>query len=220
MPGSSGTTRRRPLPHVAEQRVELSAEAQAELAEKASKQERLLLIRRLRMLVILFGVFILVVLAQLLLTQVLKLTNPPQRVVAQTIDTSRGRIVDRDGVLLATDAFTWEIYLDPRRYNPENFTSEMVAQAAKELQLGPNVIMEALGNKGAVAQVAKNVTRQQCLAADESRGSAGMVLVRRQAQAHLPPGEPGGTCDWFLKSRPNWPGRPRSLLQRLAAHIG
>ena len=98
MPRSSGSNRRRPLPHVAEQRAELSAEAHAELAERSAKEERRLLIRRLRVLAILFGIFIIVVLAQLVFTQVLNLSNRPQQVVAQAPDTSRGRIVDRDGV--------------------------------------------------------------------------------------------------------------------------
>lgn len=168
MPRSSGPNRRRPLPHVAEQRVESSAEAHAELAEKSAKEQRRLLIRRLRMLAILFGIFILVVLAQLVLTQVLNLSNRPQRAAAQTVDTSRGRIVDRDGVLLATDSFTWEIYLDPRRYKPDKFPPEKVALAAQELGLNPDVIMKALNAKSAVAQVAKNVTREQCVAADTS----------------------------------------------------
>jgi len=167
MPRSSVSNRRRPLPHVAEQRVELSAEAHAELAERSAKEERRLLIQRLRVLAILFGIFIIVVLAQLVLTQVLNLSNRPQRVMAQAPDTSRGRIVDRDGVLLATDSFTWEIYLNPRRYNPEHFSADEIAAAAKQLGLDPDVIKRALGVDGAVAQVAKNVTREQCVAADK-----------------------------------------------------
>ena len=166
MPGPNGTTRRRPLPHVAPQRAELSAEAQAELVEKTTKEERLVLIRRLRVLAVLFGIFLLVVLAQLVITQVLNLTNRPQRVAAQTIDTSRGRIVDRNGILLATDSFSWEIYLDPSRYRPDKFKPEMIAQAAQELNLDPGVIMEALGKSGTVVQVAKNVSREQCVSAD------------------------------------------------------
>ncbi len=145
----------------------MSAEAHAELAEKSAKEQHRLLIQRLRVLAILFGIFIIVVLAQLVLTQVLNLSKGPQRVIAQEVDTSRGRIVDRDGVLLATDSFTWEIYLEPRRYDPKTFPPDQIALAAQELGLNPDVIMKALSAGGAVAQVAKNVTHEQCVAADK-----------------------------------------------------
>ncbi len=188
MPGSSRPANRRPLPHAAEQRVELTAEARSELEEKAAKEQRSVLIKRLRVLAVLFGIFIVVVLAQLLLTQVLNLTNQPQRVVAQTVDYSRGRIVDRDGVLLTTDTFTWEIYLNPSRYRTKNFTSELVAQAAQELELSPNVIMEALGQEGAVAQVAKNVTRRQCEAADAGTAVPGWFWCDAKRKRTYPQG--------------------------------
>ena len=169
MPGTSRPTRRRPLPHAVEEREAPSAEVRAAQAEKAAAEERTVLIRRLRTLAVLFAFFILVVLAQLLLTQVLNLAQRPQRVVAQTEDTSRGRIVDRNGILFATDGFIWEMYLDPSRYDPDIFKPDMVAQAAQELELDTDVIMEAISQPGSFALVAKDVTRQQCLAANDGK---------------------------------------------------
>ncbi|MGE5602528.1 MAG: peptidoglycan D,D-transpeptidase FtsI family protein, partial [Nitrososphaerales archaeon] len=126
-------------------------------------------VRRLRLLTISFVLFVVVVLAQMVLLKITNSPSQPNQVSAQVIDTSRGRIVDRDGTLLATDSFVWEIYLDPSRYKPEKFTPDMVAVAAGELGVEPGVIMEAIGRSGAVSQIVKNATKQQCDAATKSQ---------------------------------------------------
>ncbi len=88
------------------------------------------------------------------------------RTIVQTIDMRRGRIVDHDGLLLASDDYVWEIYLDPSRYEPGRFTEEQIALAARKLQIEPADIMRALGWGGTVAQVANGVSREQCETAD------------------------------------------------------
>lgn len=168
-PSPRRTPRRRPLPRVTESREEPTPEVRAEQAAKAEAAERKVLVRRLRLLATGFLLFVVVVLAQLVLLKTTNSPSQPNQVSAQVIDTSRGRIVDRDGALLAIDSFTWEIYLDPRRYNPQKFTPDMVALAAQELALEPDVIMKAIGRGGALSQVVKNATRQQCDAAQNGK---------------------------------------------------
>ncbi len=149
--------------------AEPTAEMRAEQAARAEAAERTILVRRLRLLAVGFVMFVVIVLAQMVLVKTINFTNEPNQVAAKTIDTSRGRIVDRDGTLLATDAFLWEIYLDPSRYKPEIFAPDKVALAAQELGIEPGVIMEAIGQGGRVAQVLKHATKQQCDAAAEGK---------------------------------------------------
>lgn len=159
---SRRTVRRRPLPRQFETKEEPTPEMRAEQAAKAEAAERKILVRRLRMLAIGFGLFVLVILGQMILVKTINFKSQPNQVSAKTVDTSRGRIVDRDGTLLATDAFTWEIYLDPSRYKADKFTSDKVALAAQELGVEPSVIMTALSREGKASQVLKNATTQQC----------------------------------------------------------
>ncbi len=166
---SAARPRRRPLPRLTQVTEEPTPEQRAEQAAKVEAVERKVFIRRLRMLVIGFIAFVVIVLAQMLLVKFINISGLPDQVTAQTVDTSRGRIVDRDGTLLATDNFAWEIYLDPSRYNPKAFTPDKVAAAAQELGIEPNVIMTAIGKGGTWAQLVKNASRPQCEAADNGK---------------------------------------------------
>ncbi len=166
MPRPSRPARRRPLPRATTQKEEPTQEARAADAAKIAAEERRTLIRRLRILASLFVLFILVVLAQIVLAQFVNLADRPERVIAKTVDTSRGRIVDRNGTLLATDSFVWEMYVDPSRYNPEKFPPEDAAAAAQQLGIDVEILNAALVRAGTVAQLAKNISREQCEAAD------------------------------------------------------
>ena len=61
-----------------------------------------------------FVIFMLAVLVRMVDWQIVRAVRPSE-VSAQTIDLSRGRIVDRQGLLLATDTLTWDIYAGPAR---------------------------------------------------------------------------------------------------------
>jgi hypothetical protein len=66
----------------------------------------------------------LVVLAQLVLAQVLNLTNQPQRVVAQAVDTSRSSLTKQASA--GTDAFAAGDLSRSRRYKPAIFKPDML----------------------------------------------------------------------------------------------
>ncbi len=107
----------------------LEAEAQEpEKTDQATQQaaERKTFAVRVRFLVLLFCVFGLIVLTRLVLSQVVGVTAQSSAVLAQTIDTSRGRIVDSNGLLLAMDTFSWEIYVDPQAARRNRPTAEKI----------------------------------------------------------------------------------------------
>jgi cell division protein FtsI/penicillin-binding protein 2 len=217
MPGASRPTRRRPLPRPTEPPPEPSPEARAAQRARVEQEERVMLIKRLRVLVGAFLLFIVVVLAQLVLAQVLK---RPQQVAAQTVDTSRGRIVDRDGALLATDGFTYEIYVNPTRYNRDKFPPEV---AAPEIGLPVETLQNALNQNITSVQLAKTATKAQCEAARHSKKVSGYVWCDEKRQRSYPLGPIGahligfanasqtgqtgieGYYDEWLRSAGNWP---------------
>ena len=165
----SGGPNRRPLQRASEASEEPTAEMRAEQAAKAQAAERRVLERRLRLLTIGFVLFVVVVLAQMLLVKFINVSGEPNQVSAQIVDTSRGRIVDRDGTLLATDSFAWEVYLNPSRYNPEKFGPDQLALAAQALTVKPAEITDAIARDGTVSQLIKNASKQQCDAADHDK---------------------------------------------------
>lgn len=190
LPRRSGSrpTRRKPLPHLVEASEQPTAEVRAEQAAKNEAVERKVLVKRLRLMVIGFAIFVVIVLAQMVLVKFINPAGQGDRVAAQTIDTSRGRIVDRDGNLLATDSFIWEVYLDPSRYKAEAFTPDKVTEAAQALGVTPADIMTAIGRGGLASQLIKNATRQQCDAAQESKAVPSWVWCDGKRERRYPQG--------------------------------
>jgi cell division protein FtsI/penicillin-binding protein 2 len=124
----------------------------------------------------------------MVLVKFINVSGQTGRVSAQTVDTSRGRIVDRDGMLLATDSFAWEIYLEPARYKPDKFDEEQVALAAQELGVTPAQIMEAINRGGMVSQLVKNATKDQCDAADHGKQVPGWFWCDARRERTYPQG--------------------------------
>lgn len=140
-------------------------------AEHAQEQadERKIFAGRVRILVLLFTIFGLVVLTRLILSQVIGIATHSRQVLAQTVDTSRGRIVDSNGLLLAMDSFAWEIYADPQAAQRTPLTAEKISSHASLLGIPSETLGEALAQKGTLAVVARNVTEQQCQIADDHK---------------------------------------------------
>lgn len=194
MPVNNRSPRRRPLPRPAEPPPEPSPEARAAQQARIEQEERVVLIKRLKVLAGVFVLFIVVVLAQLVLAQVLK---RPQQVAAQTIDTSRGRIVDRDGALLATDAFTYEIYVNPTKYNREKFPPET---AAPEMGLSVETLESALAQNVTSVQLTKTATKAQCDAARLSKKVSTYVWCDEKRHRAYPLGPIGSHLIGFANA--------------------
>ena len=77
-----------------------------------------LLISRARLLLALFAVIVLILVLRLLQWQVVNSADTPvspPEIVAHA--TARGRIADRNGLLLATDTFVLEVYSSPGQFD-------------------------------------------------------------------------------------------------------
>jgi len=123
------TTRRRPLPHVVEENEQPTAEMRAVQAAKADAAERHILVRRLRLLAISFGLFVVIVLAQMVSSDN-QLHEQPNQVSAQAVDTSRGgcgpgRYAARHRRIYLGDLSR------PQPLQSQEIHSEMLTQAAE-----------------------------------------------------------------------------------------
>jgi cell division protein FtsI/penicillin-binding protein 2 len=194
MPGASRPTRRRPLPRPAAPPPEPSPEARAAQLARLEQEERAVMIKRLRVLAGVFVLFVVVVLAQLVVAQVLK---RPQQVSAQTVDTSRGRIVDRDGTLLATDAFLYEIYLNPTRYHREKFPPE---KSAPLIGVTVEALETALAQNVTAVQLTRNATKAQCDNARRSKDVSGYVWCDEKRRRSYPLGPIGAHLIGFANA--------------------
>lgn len=129
--------------------------------------EKELFAGRVRFLVLLFTIFGLIVLTRLILSQVIGIATHSRQVLAQTVDTSRGRIVDSNGLLLAMDVFAWEIYADLQAAQRNSPSAEEITAYAGLLGIPAETLAQALAQKNTLAVVARGVTEQQCQIADD-----------------------------------------------------
>jgi cell division protein FtsI/penicillin-binding protein 2 len=157
-------------------------------------EERTLLVKRLKVLAGVFVLFVVVVLAQLVVAQVLK---RPQQVVAQTVDTSRGRITDRDGGLLATDSFIYEIYVNPTKYNREKFPPE---RSAPLIGVPVETLQNALAQNLTAVQLTKSATKAQCDNARRSKEVSEYVWCDEKRRRSYPLGPIGAHLIGFANA--------------------
>lgn len=115
-----------------------------------------------------FALVVVALFARLALLQVFAPAARAATASAATLTTERGEIVDRDGLLLAIDSYTWEIYLRPGEARRTGATPEQLAAYAGALRLPVEALTQAATQETALAVVAKNVTSEQCDIADHA----------------------------------------------------
>lgn len=127
--------------------------------------------RRIRFLIILFALFVLAAVTRVTTWQLFDAASRVPTVSARTIDLSRGRIVDSHALLLAADAFVWDIYASPQDYRAaktQKVEPDVAALAAK-IGVSPDALTAALAQEGTVAVVARGVTESQCQVAKHDK---------------------------------------------------
>ncbi|OQA46328.1 MAG: Stage V sporulation protein D [Chloroflexi bacterium ADurb.Bin325] len=149
-----------------EERTPPAGAARAVAARSAADDRRMLAVR-LRFLVLLFVLFGLVVIAQLIFSQVVGMAMRSKRPEAPAVDDSRGRIIDANGLLLAMDDFAWEIYASPSHYRSTKTDPARLPGYAAILGVPAEALSKAVQGSGVAAVVAKNVSAEQCQTADD-----------------------------------------------------
>lgn len=121
---------------------------------------------RARLLIILFVAIILIVVFRLVAWQ---MTPDPAAAapVARAEDNSRGRIVDSNGLLLATDDFLWEVYVRKNRLEILANRPTLLAELSAILAVSDGDLREnLLQTEGNLLIIARGASNDQCKAID------------------------------------------------------
>jgi cell division protein FtsI/penicillin-binding protein 2 len=146
------------------------ARRSSEETEPSDRDERLGIEReradvpRARLLTAIFLTIILVLTARLVLWQVSTRTTEPavSLAEAETQDRSRGRIIDSNGILLATDMLAYELYATPHNLRESRRHAELVQGIAQVLDRPPEDLESVLSSDVPTVQLARDATRTQC----------------------------------------------------------
>lgn len=145
--------------------------------------------RRTRVFALALLAFALLAVVRLLVWQVMGSTSRAAEPAAAPVDASRGRIVDRDGLPLATDSFVWEIYADPQAYlNSKSKPDQAkLAEYAGTMGVPANALLSAVAQEGTLAVVARGVSEEQCDTADTGKSIPSWIWCdgkRRRVYPH------------------------------------
>ena len=195
---------------------------------------------RVKLLIGIFAIFVLASLIRMVDWQIFRAIRSGTA-SAQTIDLSRGRIVDRHGLLLVTDTFTWDIYVNPNDFRDDR-TSPDPANIAAKLDVPVEVLNAALAHEGYAVLVAKDVSEAQCLAAKYHEEVPGWVWCDGKRKRVYPLGtlaahvvgftdsDQNGRAgleasyDGWLRATGNWrsdqlPGQPTELPEEWKRYL-
>ena len=103
-------------------------------------------------------------------------------------DVSRGRIVDRRGLLMATDSFIWELYANPRAIRNSSERTEVIARVAQILGQPVSAVQAELDEDKRLVTLAGDLTeaqRQEIEALDQNLVWAGAQRTRAYPQGSL-----------------------------------
>lgn len=103
-------------------------------------------------------------------------------------DVSRGRIVDRRGLLMATDSFIWELYANPRAIRNSSERAEVIARVAQILGQPVSAVQAELDEDKRLVTLAGDLTeaqRQEIEALDQNLVWAGAQRTRAYPQGSL-----------------------------------
>jgi len=122
--------------------------------------------RRVRLLVAVFLVIILIMVIRLTYWQFAGDTSDvtAQAQTVKAVETRRGRILDSDGLLLATDTFTWEIYANPKECQRHRVDQAWIASLAQITGQPDVAIQNSLDGNLPIVTLAKGATEAQCQA--------------------------------------------------------
>lgn len=128
------------------------------------EENRRLLEQRARILILLFLLIVLALLTRLIQWQVTGHGSAATAETWQAARPQRGNILDRNGALLATDAFSWEVYADPyaiRKKQDPKLKATLTFSLTQALNRSPAEIETLLASETPLVVLAKNVTEEQ-----------------------------------------------------------
>jgi cell division protein FtsI/penicillin-binding protein 2 len=228
-------------PHLESAEPEQTVEEHSGAGEQSNEAPLSQVTTRVRLPIAIFLIAFLIVIIRLVHWQILGGAQEVPMLSAQAEEISRGRILDSDGLLLATDDFSWEVYVNPQKMQTAAIGStlvisltEILGMPAEKLQaeLESDVTATILTRKG-------TDTQRRAIAALKQPGLVWCVAKRIRAYpqgalaAHvfgftnyLQEGLYGveASYDGWLRSTAEWPadrlpGEPQPLPDAWKAYL-
>ena len=144
-----------------------------------------LLAKRVRVPLAFFTIIMLVIIARLALWQLPIDDKAGSVPVAEAAEPSRGRIVDRNGLLMATDDFVYDVYARPSEIHTADVGQSIMISLTKILDEPSEIIDQALAPEKDLVILSREATGDQCQADPEPAPGARDGLVRDEAHAGL-----------------------------------
>ena len=120
------------------------------------------LARRARFLIALFMVILAGMVVRLAHWQLFGPGLTEASPAAAATEPARGRIVDRSGLLLATDTYVGDVYANPAKLRAVPGRDTLVISLTQTLQLPVGSVQAALGSDSKLTVLAKEVSAAQC----------------------------------------------------------
>jgi cell division protein FtsI/penicillin-binding protein 2 len=139
-------------------------EPAAEWPSPAAGEDATMLARRVRPLAGVFAFLILVIIVRLATVQIFA-APLPTRSAGESTNPSRGRVVDRSSLLLATDVHLWEVYAAPPQIQTPADV-KLITTVAQILGRSDQPLLATLSahSKLPTVTLAKDATEEQCAA--------------------------------------------------------
>lgn len=130
--------------------------------EDTDQEPRDRLTPRLRAVVAFFLLASLVVIARLITWQLAGTSSGAEAGTDGLTDLGRGRIVDRNGLLMASDVFIWELYANPEKIQKDAKADELSRDVAAIINLPREELRARFAENTSLAVLAKQVPEAQC----------------------------------------------------------
>ncbi len=149
-----------PTPEAARTRVE-SRRPAAEAGESDPFEGWRRLARRTRVVVGVFLIIMIAVFARITAWQINAAPRANDSTEGASADRNRGRIVDRNGRLLVTDNFAWELYANPHEVRAAKDGALLSAQVAEIVGQSPATLQEKLAADTTLKTLVKGLNGDQ-----------------------------------------------------------
>jgi cell division protein FtsI/penicillin-binding protein 2 len=153
----------------------------------------------LRRIWLMLALFLFIVLVIILRMANLAVASPvPKPVAAAATDLVRSRIVDRNGLLLATDGFFWEVYAGPEAIKKDKDRQSVIDGLARILEQPVETIQASVAVTTSLVMLHRHATEDQYKAIKDLKKPLGMLWTDERRERVYPLGSLGAHLIGFV----------------------
>ena len=153
-------------------------------------------LRRIWLLLALFLVIVVVIIVRMAYWAVA--SPAPKPIAAAAAELIRSRIVDRNGLLLATDSFYWEVYARPEAIRKDKDPQSVVASLARILEQPVETIQASLTVTSSFTMLHRHASEEQAKAIKDLDKPTNMIWADERRGRSYPLGPLGAHVIGFV----------------------